>query len=823
MKVYFAVPVVLLLFTTGCIPTRQLAPDENYFYKQDIKGVESDRAEDLSNFYRQTPNRRFPLIPAVPYVYFYNWGKRIYDKKYPSESYRDSVLQEEKKAIQKKFDKKISQYDAEESLRARKKRQRLIEKKNDKLEKVEARKEGNWLMRAVGEPPSIFDPKKAAQASEQMEIYLRQSGYFAAEVDTSFRQKGRRIYLTYEVKLKRPHRYRKIKYRIADSTLKGIVLRDSVNRRFKRGDRYDENELTRERGRLFDLLRNNGYFAFSKQYIFFEMDTLAQVPEYRIDATLVIQGKHTQYRLDSVRFIADQQRGGKEAQTTRYEGIWFREHTKRYSKKVLSHRIHLGRDSLYRHENSVATQRSLASLDLFKFVNIRYDTTGNRLVSNINVNSYPKYNISLEAGVNVTQQSVPGPFVTLGFQNRNVFRGCELLTIQLRGLLEAQGNFGDLEETNLYAQEYNLSTDLIIPKFFFPFAGKLNRRYGKYNPKTRLRASYTQTNRVLYNRLNMQVALSYLWNNNRNSSFDIALLDFNAVLTPSLASSFRNYLDSLSAQGNPLQQSFQNSVLRSTSFSYTYNDNRYGNNPNNYFFRGQLEQGGTQIRRLLFNSPGLGDVMQRLINPDSLADYNYLRTDLDLRRNIRLSRHSQLALRTRLGLVYPFGPGATGSILPYEKYFFAGGGNSIRAWQPRRLGPGGFKPPFRERSNPFDYAFEQPGELLLEMNAEWRRDLFSVAEMALFLDAGNVWMINNDGREEAQFRWKNFWQQIAIGGGFGLRLDFSFFIIRGDVGIKLHDPAAQVGQNWLFRYFAFDRPLGRPGQAVFNLAIGYPF
>lgn len=815
----------LFLLFSACVPTRQLPTGKHYLYQQEIEGVSSERAEELSAFLRQEPNRRFPLIPALPYVYFYNWGKRIYDKKYPTQFLIDSVVEAEKRAVRKKYQKKLQELDEDKLSHARK-QQRIINKRNRKLEKIEEKREGNWLMQAVGEPPSLYDEQKAKESAEQMQQYLGQKGFFHAQVSTSKKQKGRRIYLNYQVEKKHAHRYRKITYYITDSLVAQLVVQDTLNRLFQPGDRYDEDILTAERNRLFDLMRNKGYFSLSKQFFFFEIDTTGQVPENKLDIRIVIESPpegHKQYRLSKINFISDQQRDTSRIRRVKYEGIQFKEYSKNYSEKVLSHRIHLQKDSLYSHEDGVATQRSLAALDLFRFVNMRYDTLGQSLVSNIYVNSYPKYNVSLEAGVNVTQQRIPGPFATLSFQNRNLFQGCELLTIQLRGLLEAQGNFGELEQSSIYAQEYNLNINLDIPKFFFPFIRPLNKKMGKYNPRTSLQAGYTQTNRILYNRLNTQFSINYNWNNNRNASYDFRMLDINAVLTPSLAPSFRGYLDSLSAQGNPLIQSFRNSVLRSSSFSYTYNDNLFGDNPDSYFFRGTIEQGGTQIRKVIFNAPGVGNVLSRLINPDSLADYNYFRTDLDLRRVFRINRHAKFAARARLGLVYPFGRGATGDVLPYEKYFFIGGGNSIRAWQPRRLGPGGFSPPVREGSHVFDYPFEQPGELLIEVNAEWRRKLFPVAELALFVDAGNIWMLNDDSRPEAQFLWKNFWKQLAIGTGFGLRLDFSFFIVRGDVGIKLHDPAAQTGSGWLFRYFNLGSPLGRRGQAVFNLAIGYPF
>ncbi|MGF1533210.1 MAG: BamA/TamA family outer membrane protein [Bernardetiaceae bacterium] len=816
----------LLLFLLGqsaCIPVRPLKAGENYLYRQEIKGVKGEQAEALASFVQQQPNRRFPLLPALPYVYFYLWGKKMYDKKYPDPVQRDSLIAFKQALTQRQYTQKIKRY-SEETKRGRKKRQRLLDQQNRKIDQLEKRKTGNWLMRAVGEPPVIFDPQKAHQSCQQMRYYLQQEGYFSAQIDTSTQQRGRRIYLDYHIQKGDHHRFRNIRYQITDTVIQKIVLADTLQRLFQPDERYSESHLTQERERLFGLLRNSGYFGFSKEFIFFEIDTNTNTQPPALDVLILIEGEHPRYRLQAVRFISDQQRDTSRVAESYHEGIFFRRYTKKYSTKVLSHRIQLRPNDLYRHADGVATQRSLAALNIFKFVNMRYDTLGSNFISNIYVSSYPKYNLSLEGGVNVTQQAIPGPFATLSFQNRNLFEGCELLTLQFRFLLEAQPNFGGIESNNIYAQEYNLNGVLTIPKFFFPFSDQLNRGFGRYNPQTKIQVSYTQTNRVLYNRLNTQFLLGYGWNNNKNSSYEVNLFDMNIVLTPEIAPLFQGYLDSLALVGNPLNQSFRSSVLRSTAFSYRYNNNPYGDQSDSYFLKATFEQGGTLIQRVLFDTPGIGDVLGRLVKSDSLADYNYLRADLDLRRVIRLNSSSNLALRGRIGLAFPYGAEAGTGVLPYEKYFFMGGGNSLRAWQPRRLGPGGFRPTNRgERSHIFDYPFEQPGELLLEANMEWRKDLFSVAELALFLDAGNVWILQPDSRPDVRFAAHTFWRQIALGTGFGLRLDFSFFIIRGDLGIKLYDPAAQAGYHWLWRDFSFSQPLGRPGQAVFNLAIGYPF
>ncbi|HSJ68078.1 MAG TPA: BamA/TamA family outer membrane protein, partial [Anditalea sp.] len=201
--------------------------------------------------------------------------------------------------------------------------------------------------------------------------------------------------------------------------------------------------------------------------------------------------------------------------------------------------------------------------------------------------------------------------------------------------------------------------------------------------------------------------------------------------------------------------------------------------------------------------------------------FQFLKFQADWRRYIPIDNVSTFAYRTNLGLAKPYGIG--GGVLPYEKYFFAGGSTSNRAWLPRRLGPGSFQPEPREDGT-FDYRFEQPGEIVFEAMFEYRRKLFSYFDGAVFIDAGNIWTFKDDRtRDGAQFRFDSFYKEIAVGTGMGLRMDFDFLVLRLDMGVKAYDPAQDEGDRFVLDKLSFRRPLGERGQAVFNIGIGYPF
>ena len=283
--------------------------------------------------------------------------------------------------------------------------------------------------------------------------------------------------------------------------------------------------------------------------------------------------------------------------------------------------------------------------------------------------------------------------------------------------------------------------------------------------------------------------------------------------------------------------SFRRSLSSSFSFAYTYNTNTPGQNRRANFLRTVLESGGTTLN--FFSNQTIAHWSDT--NVTGLQFYKFLRANVDYRHYIPLRTRTTLAFRINTGIAYGYGP--NGGPVPYEKYFFAGGSNSIRAWLPRRLGPGSAFPYLTDPNVPaindkhqFVYQFEQPGNVLLEGSAELRGRLFHLGadvNGAVFVDAGNVWTLNDNAkRPGTSFGFNTFIPQIAVGTGVGLRLDFSFFVIRFDGGVKVWDPARQytdqvdgrlVDDRFILPQFSFKQLFNGPNPLVINFGIGYPF
>jgi hypothetical protein len=320
---------------------------------------------------------------------------------------------------------------------------------------------------------------------------------------------------------------------------------------------------------------------------------------------------------------------------------------------------------------------------------------------------------------------------------------------------------------------------------------------------------FTSTNRPEYNRSNYNAQFGYQWLTSKGHSFTFNLMDVSIIESRIKSQDFQDRLEELAANGNNLIFSFQTSFQSSINAQAIFNYNEYGNKVRN-----------SSLLRFYAESAGnLLSLYRNVIEENlGLLAFRFLKGQTEYRHHIPLNRDTQFAWRANIGVAYSFNEG---SVLPYEKYFFSGGSNSIRAWAPRRLGPGSYIL-LGEDGRP-DFRFEAPGEILMELSAELRRKLFGFVQGAIFVDAGNVWFTNTEPVPGARFELDTFVQEIGVGTGLGVRLDFDFLIMRFDAGIKAYNPGLPPGERWVIRNLSWSRPFGDRNQTVFNLAIGYPF
>lgn len=792
------------LFLTSCLGTRHLSEGEYLLFKQSISGNKAIPKSELEQLYLQKPNKKILLFPFAPYVWIYQLGVNSFDS---------AKVEARIQRIENKFNAKRMRH---EDNPGRIERLQLAEaRKREKMERD--LREGNMLMR-WGEPLAVFNLDQAEATRLNLATFLQTRGFFRSNVELEVRYENQLAHVTYAVNEEQAFLVDTLRYQSSDSTLLRIIKGSSENSMIATGEPYIQEDLTAERERIEILLRNNGYFDFSRQYIVYEVDT-NRVPGW-VAITMIIRsparrGFHRVFAVDSVNFVTDA--GAADAALQRqimsYNRITYQFFRKKFSQKVLDQRVFIVSDSLYSLNNTLATQRQLALLDNFKFININYDTTGGRFVANIFTSPLPKFQATNEVGLNVTQ-GFPGPFYNLTFVNRNVFNGLE--NLELGAFFGFEGVAAVTTNDVFRSLDAGAKLSLVFPQFLFvPFSQEHKRKLGRLNPNTIARLGYSYTNRPEYIRNSLNTSLIFNWQKERRRIYSLTLPEIGRINTPFKRADFDSLLQILEAEGNQLQRAFNPSFVSSINFFMMFNfnpDDIYGSRSSLLKLYG--ETGGTMFN--LFTPT--------FLERNGLEYYKYLKGSADFRRHVSLGGVKGLATRLHLGLAVPYGENKA---LPYEKYFFAGGSTSIRAWQPRRLGPGSASPPLNpdpESQGLFDYRFERPGEILLEASAEFRSRLIGFVDWAFFVDAGNVWRLYQQALQVgADFQFDRFYKEIALGTGLGLRFNFSFLVIRFDWGVKIYDPARPEGERWLIDNISWQTPGGEPGQAVWNIAIGYPF
>lgn len=773
-------------------------------YDNELVGLTLADAEALQQLIEQEPNTR--ILGGSFGVMLYRIGNQFYDSNKVAAKRKEVV--DELETLQSNNEAKAGELSTT----------RKIENLKIKLESLEKILEyGNALMR-TGNPVVLLDSSLVEKSSKNMKGYLVNHGFFDAEVDYSISVKDQKASIAYQIEENPPYILDSVYTRVDNPEIQDLLSNFSSNSYIKKGQIYNQDNITAERSRLEELLKNKGYYMFSKSYVNYiaYQDTAAK--SIRLEQVIqkpTFAETHQVYTLDSISLrinppsdeFADRQI------QTQYQGIDFSFYRDRYSAKILASRIQLQKGKPYNRIDALETQRLINSLDLFRFVNITFDTLGTSLSAAIYTQPNQKYQLTNQLGMTITEQ-LPGPFFSTALRNRNFFRAGELLELNFRAGLE--GVASATGQGVYQSSEINTSLSVIFPRFLIPFSPKTLQGLGKYNPTTRVQFGYLSTNRPEYNRNAINGQLGYTWaTRNNRQSFTINAADVSYIRTPYIQDEFLGILENLQTDGNNLIWSFLPSLISSFSGQTLINFNRYGDFSARKasLLRIFGESGGTTLN---FTN------VRRNDSPEiDYANFQWLKGQIDYRRYYPISKKQTLAYRLNFGLARPYGVSA--GILPYEKYFFAGGGTSIRAWQARRLGPGSSTPITGPGGN-YDYRNEQPAEMILESMFEYRRKLFSYFDMAVFLDAGNSWMIGrDDARPGADFRYDRFYKEIAVGTGVGLRMDFDFLVIRLDLATKALDPAREEGQRWILDNIRFNKPLGEKGQTVFNFGIGYPF
>lgn len=783
------------------MPTGKYALYENKF-----EGIIQADKQAITSLGGQEPNTRIPFSNNSIGVSIYRLGQKFYD------STKVARLVEERTSSKKNL------LEEREQNQENRKIQKKIDKINTQLDALAEKSEfGNFFMR-TGNPLVLLDSVKTKNSTQEIKDYLTNHGFFDSQTSFSVTSDGNKAFVTYLIDEKEPYLIDSFYTRTDNQEILEILKSHASESELKIGDTYNQDKITLERSRVESLLKNNGFYMFAQSYLEYNVyqdTTSKKVVLEQVIFKPVFAEKHSKFTIDSINFEITPPSVDFVNQKVKeeYRNIDFTFYRDKYSAKLFSSRIFFESGMPYNRSEIIDTQKQLNNLDLFRFLNISFDTVGTSLTAKVLAQPNQKYQLTNQLGFSITEQ-LPGPFFSASLRNRNFFSAGEILEFNFRAGLE--GVASATSQDVYQSRELNANSALIFPRFLIPFVPRAISKYGRFNPSTRTTLGYSYTNRPEYTRSSFNSQLAYSWaTTNNKMQFTVNAADIGYIRTPAITDDFLQIMQDLQAEGNNLIWSFLPSFVSSLSVQTIINFNQYGNfkTKNAALLRLFAESGGTSLNLLNVPSNNKEGI--------DFANFQWLKFQADYRKYYPIDKKQTLAYRLNFGVAKPYGVSA--GILPYEKYFFAGGSNSIRAWQARRLGPGSTVPTIDENGN-FTYQNEQPSEMIIESMFEYRRKLFGYFNMAFFIDIGNSWNIGYEStRMGADFKFDRFYKELAVGTGLGLRMDFDFLVIRLDLATKAIDPAQKEGDRWVLDNLSWRKPLGNRGQTVLNFGIGYPF
>lgn len=448
----------------------------------------------------------------------------------------------------------------------------------------------------------------------------------------------------------------------------------------------------------------------------------------------------------------------------------------------------------------------MTSLGAFKFVTIQFihsTSFDNRLNAYYYLTPLPEKSIRLEVLGKTTSANFLGSEVSLNWINRNTFRGAEQLTISAFAGFDIQIS-GQKEYKMYNMYRYGTDATLLWPKLLTPFKVKSS---SAYVPRTQAKIGYEKQTRIeLYSLNSLKSSFGYLWKQNVHKEHGLSIVNIHYVRSSNITDEYQKQIDSNPTLARVTEEQF----IFGPSYTYTYTNTMEQEMKNTIYFQGGIDVAGNLVGLITGANLNTGNQRELL----GVTFSQYVKLESDFRHYLRLGRKSQLASRLILGAGLPYG---NSDQLPFIKQFFAGGINGLRAFNARSVGPGSYVPPIDSTS----FLLDQSGDLKLEMSAELRTKLFSIVQGALFVDAGNIWLLNENADKPGAAISKNFLKEIAVGVGTGLRFDFSFLILRFDLAFPIRNPNSD-GNRWVINQIDLGNKQWRSDNLVLNLAIGYP-
>ena len=823
----YIVLCTLYFFLSSCNPTKKLGAGELLLDKNIITDRSQGQVDksDIEPYIKQKPNRRTVLFRF--YLYLYN-----------------SVNQQK---MEKRKAKRNARYDRIDSLRIEKnnlKNQKRIakgkESKNANLKNKDRLTRREYIL-SIGEPPVIYDSALTKKSAKQINQFLNNKGFFNSSVKDSVSVKHKKARVHYTLHTGKPYLFNTLSYEIKDDILKYYVLSDTSSTLIHRGKNYDVEMLQKERDRITMMLRNEGYYQFSKEYIYFEIDSSLGTHEVNVtlgikNPVIKVEGEkdstvetaHIRFYINNIYVYTDYDPKSTAPKDTLFLNDYKLISTGmlRYKPRLFNDALFISKGELFQQSHTDQTFGRFSELKLFRSIQIKFVNTEkekSKLDCYIYLSNIPKLSVAAETeGTNTSGTlGIAGDIV---YQDKNTFKGGEIFEVKLKGALEVQKT-NTVERSQILNKipfntlELGSQVNFYIPHFVTPF--RISGTQSN-DAKTRLTASYDFQERPDYTRSIINTAFGYSWKETKTKQHTINPIQLSLV---NINITDSNLQKTINQPGDLfLKNSYNKHFTLGSSYSFVFSNQNIRKQKDFVYFRYGLQGAGNAMRgvfSLLDQPPHKLDTIRQqdgeksyTVSGNKIPFSQYVRSDFDFRYYRILTEKAKIVYRCTMGVGKPLNNLRE---LPLEASFYAGGPNDIRAWQARTLGPGGYE----DKTNS-NYA-DKIGDIKIEANVEYRFHIIKLLNGAMFVDAGNIWLrkpyTSYPGGEITIANGNlipvdNLLGEFAIGAGVGLRMDFNFFIIRLDWACKVKDPAYPENDRWMF---------GKPLQTVLNFGIGYPF
>ncbi|HTN17194.1 MAG TPA: BamA/TamA family outer membrane protein [Chitinophagaceae bacterium] len=668
----------------------------------------------------------------------------------------------------------------------------------------------NWLRNKVGEPPVLASSVSLPTNEKLLQNVLQNRGYFFSQVQGTLEVKKKKSQTYFDVTTGYQYMIRETHFMEDSATAIAREIQASSSKTLlKKGAPYNLDLIKGERLRIEKDLKEKGYYYFKPDYLYILADTT--VGDHQVDMRMRVKRDsvpdmaYNTYRINDIYLYTNYQLNRSSIDTNlstavEYKGLHIVDRRKKYRPFLFRDMLVFSSGDLYNRTTQNTSISRLINLNTFKFVKNRFEPVGDSMLdAYYYLSPFPKKSLRFEIGANTQNDSRAGSEISVSWRNRNTFKAAEEFMVKLNGGFESQYT-GIAKQPSIYTVGGQIGFS--FPYFVVPFAHI--RSNSVVVPRTIVKALYSYESQQGLLRINSyKLSYGYSWKETIRKEHQLYPININYVKTDTFSSQTTN-----ATYANLLF----NGLIIGPTYEFTYNSQVGSSSPDNYYFDGLADFSGVII--------GAAQQADYKTNPRQILGQNYAqyaKFQTDFRYYHRYPNDNIWANRILIGAGLPYGNSAQ---LPNIKQFFSGGNSSLRGFRSRMMGPGTFNEKYLEGTTNY---IQTLGDLKLELNTEWRINVYKFFKIGAFADAGNIWLYNDNPAFPGGKFSSKFLRELGVDVGLGFRFDFKILLLRLDAAIPVRKPWLPEGERWVFKQIDFGTPEWRSDNLIFNLAIGYPF